>query len=68
MADNKAFAKAVASRKTPDNYRDIFALQKSIKHLSLLSAAAERFGKTQFHPDSYRDKPLLNAKVKYNKT
>ena len=30
-ADNKAFAKAVAPRKT-----FIFALQKSIKHLSLL--------------------------------
>ncbi len=39
-----AFAKAFAPRKTPDSYRDIFTLQKSIKHLALLSAAAERFG------------------------
>jgi hypothetical protein len=31
LADNKAFAKAVAPQKTI-----IFALQKSIKHLSLL--------------------------------
>jgi hypothetical protein len=38
-ADNKAFAKAVAPRKTV-----ISALQKSKKHLSLLSAGAERFG------------------------
>jgi enamine deaminase RidA (YjgF/YER057c/UK114 family) len=49
LADNKAFAKAVAPRKTI-----IFALQKSIKHLSLLVT----FRQTMFHI-----KPLLSAKT-----
>ena len=48
-ADNKAFAKAVAPRKTI-----IFALQKSIKHLSLLVA---------FRQTLFQIKPLLSAKT-----
>ena len=48
-ADNKAFAKAVAPRKTI-----IFALQKSIKHLSLLVA---------FRQTMFQIKPLLSAKT-----
>jgi hypothetical protein len=49
LADNKAFAKAVAPRKTI-----IFALQKSIKHLSLLAA---------FRQTLFQIKPLLSAKT-----
>ena len=49
MAEIKAFAKAVASRKTI-----IFALQKSIKHLSLLVA---------FRQTLFQIKPLLSAKT-----
>ena len=48
-ADNKAFAKAVAPRKTV-----IFGLQKSIKHLSLLVA---------FRQTMFQIKPLLSAKT-----
>ena len=48
-ADIKAFAKAVAPRKTV-----IFALQKSIKHLSLLVA---------FRQTMFQIKPLLSAKT-----
>jgi hypothetical protein len=49
LADIKAFAKAVAPRKTI-----IFALQKSIKHLSLLIA---------FRQTMFQIKPLLSAKT-----
>jgi len=48
LADIKAFAKAVAPRKT-----FILALQKSIKHLSLLVA---------FRQTLFQIKPLLSAK------
>ena len=54
MADNKAFAKAVAPRKT-----FIYALQKSIKHLSLLVA----FRQTMFQikPIAKRENVSGNA-------
>ncbi len=53
--DNKAFAISRSLRE-----RHLFSLlQKTIKYLSLSVA----FRQTMFHPDSYREKPLLSAKT-----